>query len=59
MGGSVAITRNGRPVALLTRTDSPLLPISLDALRAVTAAMPEQGESAEFLTRTMQDEDRY
>ena len=29
---SVAITRDGRPVALLTRTDRPLQPISLEAL---------------------------
>lgn len=46
VGASVAITRDGRPVALLTRTNGALQPISLDALRAVTAAMPEQGESA-------------
>lgn len=59
VGNSVAITRDGRPVALLTRADSPLQPISLDALRAVTAAMPEQGESAGSFIRTMRDEDRY
>lgn len=59
IGDSVAIIRDGRPVALLTRTDSPLQPISLDALRAVTAAMPEQGESAGSFIRTMRDENRY
>ena len=59
IGDSVAITRDGRPVALLTRTDIPLQPISLDVLRAVSAAMPEQGESAGSFIRTMRDEDRY
>ncbi|MCJ2017705.1 type II toxin-antitoxin system prevent-host-death family antitoxin [Methylobacterium sp. E-065] len=59
IGDSVAITRDGRPVALLTRTDIPLQPISLDVLRAVTVAMPEQGESAGSFIRTMRDEDRY
>lgn len=59
IGDSVAITRDGRPVALLTRTDSALQSISLDALRAVTAAMPEQAQSAGSFIRTMRDEDRY
>jgi antitoxin (DNA-binding transcriptional repressor) of toxin-antitoxin stability system len=59
VGDSFAITRDGRPIAVLTRTGSALQPISLDALRVVTAAMPEQGESAGSFIRTLRDEDRY
>lgn len=59
VGEAIAITRHGRPVALLTRPTEPLRPISLEALQAVTAAMPQQTESAESFIRAMRDEDRY
>jgi prevent-host-death family protein len=58
-GEAVRITRRGKPVAQLTAVDQPKKRIELPALRALTATMPQQTETARELVRRMRDEDRY
>lgn len=58
-GASIEITRRGKPVARLTAAAEPRKPVDAAMLRAVTAAMPAQAESAADLVRSMRDGDRY
>lgn len=59
-GDTVTITRGGRAVACLTPVrDVPRRPIDLEVLRALTDAMPVQGDGAEALVRSMRNGDRY
>ena len=58
-GEAVRITRRGKPVAQITAVGQPKKRIELPALRALTASMPRQTESARDLVRRMRDEDRY
>lgn len=58
-GESVRITRRGKPVAQLTAITTPRKRINVAELRAMTAAMPMQAESAGKFVRRMRDEDRY
>ena len=58
-GEAVGITRRGKPVAQIVSANTPRKPVSLDALRAVTAAMPKQAEPAREAIRKMRDEARY
>lgn len=56
-GGSVVITRHGKPVALLTAPTRTRKPIDVERLRALTDTMPLASQSAEDLVRSMRDED--
>ena len=58
-GDSIEITRRGKPVALLTAVAQPRKPINVAALRALSAAMPPQSQSADALVRAMREGDRY
>lgn len=59
-GDTVTITRHGRAIARLTAIrNAPRKPVDLDALRALTAGLPLQGESAVSLVRAMRDGSRY
>jgi len=58
-GDSIGITRRGKLVARLTTACRPRKPINVDALRALSAAMPPQDQSAEALVRAMREGDRY
>jgi len=58
-GESVRITRRGKPVAYLTAAIPPRKPIDVEALRAASAKIPFQSESAGDFIRRMRDEDRY
>lgn len=58
-GGSVDITRRGKPVARLTAATPPRKPIDMAALRAFTASMPMQTQGAAELVRHLRDTDRY
>lgn len=58
-GDTVRIVRRGKPVAQITAIEEPRKPVDLKALRALTNAMPRQGESARTLVRRMRDESRY
>jgi prevent-host-death family protein len=58
-GDTVRITRRGKPVAQITAVGTPRKRVPRAALRAVTAAMPRQRESARAFGRRMRDEDRY
>lgn len=58
-GEPVCITRRGKPVAQLTAITTPRKRINVAELRAMTAAMPMQTESAGEFVRRMRDEDRY
>ena len=58
-GGSIAITRRGKPVARLTAVATPRKQIEIAMLRALTAAMPGQTQDAADLLRSMRDGDRY
>lgn len=58
-GESVCITRRGKPVARITAIETTRRRIDIAELRALTAAMPLQQESARELVRRMRDEDRY
>jgi prevent-host-death family protein len=58
-GDTVRITRRGKPVAQITAVQKPRKPVDLSELRALTASMPMQRESAGDFVRRMRDEDRY
>ncbi|MFC7397508.1 type II toxin-antitoxin system Phd/YefM family antitoxin [Chelatococcus sp. GCM10030263] len=58
-GGTVDITRRGKPVARLTAVARPRKRIDMAMLQALTAAMPAQVEDAADLVRSMRDGDRY
>ena len=58
-GDSIDITRRGKPVARLTAVASPRKRVDAILLRALTATMPPQAESAADLVRSMRDGDRY
>jgi prevent-host-death family protein len=58
-GDSIEITRRGKPVARLTGVSAPRKPVDLGSLRALTAEIPSQPESAADLVRAMRDGDRY
>ena len=53
------ITRRGKPVAQITPIERPRKPIDIEALRALTASMPMQSESAGEFIRKMRNSDRY
>ena len=58
-GDSIDITRRGKPVARLTTVARPRKRVDAILLRALTATMPPQAESAADLVRSMRDGDRY
>ncbi|MDO8378662.1 type II toxin-antitoxin system Phd/YefM family antitoxin [Phenylobacterium sp.] len=58
-GEPVCITRRGKPVARLSAAVAPRKPVDLAALKALTDAMPAQGQSAGEFVRAMRDQDRY
>lgn len=58
-GDSIDITRRGKPVARLTAVTRPRKQVDATLLRALTAAMPPQAESAADLARSMRDSDCY
>ena len=58
-GDSIDITRRGKPVARLTAVASPRKQIDLEAMRALTVAMPASSQTAGDLVRSMRDGDRY
>ncbi|GAB0119574.1 type II toxin-antitoxin system Phd/YefM family antitoxin [Acidisoma sp. 7E03] len=58
-GEPVTITRRGEAVAQLTAVGRQRQPVSLAALRAVTAGMPPQIEPADAFVRRMRGNDRY
>jgi prevent-host-death family protein len=58
-GEVVEITRRGKPVATLVGAKRPRKPIDFERLRALTADMPMQTESAGEFIRKMRDSDRY
>jgi prevent-host-death family protein len=58
-GDAIEITRRGKPVARLTAVARPRERVDATLLRALTATMPPQAESAADLVRSMRDGDRY
>lgn len=58
-GETVTITRRGKPVAILSAIAQPKKKIDVEALRALTAGMTYQEESAGEFMRKMRDTDRY
>jgi prevent-host-death family protein len=58
-GGSIDITRRGKPVARLTTVALPRKRIDRTMLQALTAAMQPQAQDAADLVRSMRDGDRY
>jgi prevent-host-death family protein len=58
-GDPIEITRHGKPVARLTGIDNGLKRIDVDALRALTASMTPQTDSAGTFVRAMRNDDRY
>ncbi len=57
-GGSIDITRRGKPVARLTAVAKARKPIDAALLQSLTVAMPPQSQSAADLVRSMRDSDR-
>lgn len=57
-GGSIDITRRGKPVARLSALRTPRKAVDLAALQALTATLPPGGDAA-ALVRAMRDGDRY
>lgn len=58
-GETVCITRRGKPVAQLTRVQTPRKKIDFAALKALTDSMPRQKEPARVFMRKMRDRERY
>lgn len=58
-GDSVRITRRGKPIAQLSAVAPTRTPVDLQALRALTDAMPKQTETAAETVRRMRDGARY
>lgn len=58
-GETVTITRRGKPVATLSAVVQPKKKIDVEALRALTAGMTYQEESAGDFMRKMRETDRY
>lgn len=58
-GGSIDITRRGKPVARLTAVARPRQRIDAAMLRSLTATMPPTAQDAAQLVRSMRDGDRY
>jgi prevent-host-death family protein len=61
-GEPICITRDGKPAAHLSAValvSKPRKSIDVEALRAFTAKMPMQNESAGDFVRAMRDSDRY
>jgi antitoxin (DNA-binding transcriptional repressor) of toxin-antitoxin stability system len=58
-GETICITKRGKPVAQLSAVTAPRKPVDLAALRALTARMSMQQESAGDFVRRMRDESRY
>jgi len=58
-GETVTITRRGKPVVTLSPVARSKTKIDVEALRALTAGMTYQEESAGEFMRKMRDTDRY
>ena len=58
-GGSVDITRRGRPVARLTPVRRDRAPIDVSLLRTLTSGLPPDSGGATDWVRSMRDGDRY
>ena len=58
-GEPVCITRRGKPVVQLTAYVRLKKPVDLQALRALTDALPKQGEPAGDFVRHLRDAERY
>lgn len=58
-GDTVVITKRGKPVAQLTRLETPRKPVDLGILQRLTASMPAQIEDAGSFMRRLRDEARY
>jgi len=58
-GEPVTITRRGKPVAQITAVKKTKKPIDVARMRALTASMPMQAESAGDFMRRIRDEERY
>ena len=58
-GDPVCITRRGKPVAQIVGLGRPRRRIDVQALRALTDAMPLQPETAGDFVRRMREGDRY
>jgi prevent-host-death family protein len=58
-GGSIDITRRGKPVARLTAVASPRRRVDAALLQSLTETMPPQPQDAARLVRSMRDGDRY
>ena len=56
---TVAVTRRGKEVAILSPPERRLKRIDVEALRAISDSTPAQSESAGDFVRRMRDEDRY
>ena len=58
-GETVVITKRGKPVAQLSKVETPRRPVDLAALREVTERMPLQEEGAAEFMRRLRDDERY
>jgi len=58
-GETVIITKHGKPVARVSRAESPRKPIDLRALRNLTTGMPPLQEDAGSFMRRLRDDARY
>lgn len=58
-GGTVIITKHGKPVAQVSRTSATRKPIVLQELRALTDTMPKSKINSGKLLRKMRDGQRY
>jgi prevent-host-death family protein len=58
-GETVAITRRGKEIAVLSPPERALKRVDVEALRAISDSTPRQSESAGEFVRRMRDADRY
>jgi len=58
-GETVVITKRGKPVVRLIKTETPRQPVDLTALQRLTANMPMQSEDSGDFMRALRDNARY
>ena len=58
-GDTIEITRRGKPVATVAGVAKPRKPVDIAAVRALTAELPYQEQSAGDFMRILRDDARY
>ncbi len=58
-GGTIVITKHGKPVARISQPEKVRKPLDLKTFRRLTDSMPLQQEDAASLVRRLREDGRY